>query len=224
MLFTNMRFRALVATAWLCAGVLSAGFAVSQAKATTIVEPPESHHPYQLWADKAKVPTSDFFSIAIKEGKCEAEEFDAEGHLVSITLPGAVACSDGYDEIEMVVENNEDRKTFYHELGHVWDGRMLTDQMRTRFLKLIRQPGLPWWQPPEVEEEEILLAEWWGSEWYADAYAVCAFRNRFPRGTIYVAGNGLIGPPAMRKICHLIRHSRPQGAIYPPAQTGMRVG
>lgn len=172
---------------WLIVVGAVLGFAGSAAAKTTIIAPAEAHRPYQRWIDEAKVPTP--------EMNLEAIETAAPCELV-----GAEGCTDKETKIEIVPSNWGMRFTFLHELGHVWDFQAMPEWQRQRFLALIRQPNLPWYLPRSSSFERV-----GGGEWFADAYALCAFRSAYPPHSYYEVGPGIMGSPALNATCRMIR-------------------
>lgn len=168
--------------------LLALGASEAQAH-TTIIEPIESHHPYQQWVDEAFVPTPDR-TITLLETSAPCGSALAYG------------CTDG-EVIQVAVEDDEDKLLFLHELGHGWDRWTMTEHQRERFLHLIRQSAIPWngyWAPGGFTPLPPM-------EWFAETYALCAIRQRFPLHTEYNIGaaDGILGAPAMRRICGMIR-------------------
>lgn len=86
-----------------------------------------------------------------------------------------------------------DRFTLAHELGHLFDGQVLTDRDREWLRLVMRAPGGDWWQPDGA------------GEWFADYYADCAAYGGRPRHDspeVYLAER----PPAGRvmRVCWAI--------------------
>lgn len=78
-------------------------------------------------------------------------------------------------------------QAFEHEVGHVFDTRVLTDADRAAFARIVGR---------------------WDVEWFADAYSICATTTR-PR---HWFGGGYAPKVAQhRRVCALIRHA---GAWY----------
>jgi hypothetical protein len=92
----------------------------------------------------------------------------------------------------------EPRLILYHELGHVFDLKVLNARERRRFKRILGIHRSGWFGgglPP--------------SEWFADGYASCAVRGRLRTPTPY----GFV--PSTRqhaRVCHLIRAAaKPRG-------------
>lgn len=110
------------------------------------------------WLHQAKVPLPQG-RVQIIRGSCPGHPtFDA---CVITRQPG---------RIYMAVRLNQPRRLLYHELGHVFDLRVLNNRDRRAFKRImgIRRNG--WFKgalPP--------------AEWFADGYERCAYRTRIRR-------------------------------------------
>jgi hypothetical protein len=173
---------------WVLLIAAVSAFAAPAAQAdTTVVEPPEAHHPYQQWVDSALVPTPTV-TLSVREADDPCGNSSAFG------------CTDQVSMIELKVMDIEDRQAFLHELGHVWDHLSMLPEQRARFVHLIRQPALPW----DLGHHDI-FDRLGANEWFADSYAFCARKPGFPRHTDYNVAGGVLGGPAMTRICGMIR-------------------
>ena len=110
------------------------------------------------WLHQAKVP--------LPKGRVQIIRGACPGH------PSYDACviTRRPRRIYMAVRLNQPRRLLYHELGHVFDLRVLNNRERRGFKKImgIRRKG--WFRgalPP--------------AEWFADGYARCAYRTRVRR-------------------------------------------
>lgn len=103
--------------------------------------------------------------------------------------------------IYMLPKLREPRRLLYHELGHVFDLRVLNGRERRRFKRIagIRRDG--WFHgglPP--------------AEWFADGYATCAAHQRVRRGARATPYGYAPRPRQHRRVCRLIRNAaKPRG-------------
>ena len=88
------------------------------------------------------------------------------------------------------------RSVLYHELGHTFDLRVLRPRHRKRFKRLVGIRTRGWFSssPP-------------ASEWFADAYTVCAERGRLRRARPATPYGYRATPGRQRSICSLIRRA-----------------
>ena len=86
---------------------------------------------------------------------------------------------------------------FFHELGHIFDDRTMTDGLRARFAILIGRPGEWGWtatsKNPPIEQ-------------FAEAYSMCA-RHRQIKAVAYGMYNYTPTPAVHRRACALIREA-----------------
>ena len=172
--------RALV----IAAGMLALVVPTAQAH-TTIVEPPDSHYPYQQWIDEAKVPTPD-------------------GTVTVLSDDGSEWCGLGCADVAsrtIWVRSGlilTPRVVFTHELGHIFDGLEMTDSDRRRFIGISGRRAMAWWDGPRDRR---------AGEWFADAYARCALLPRIDPEWAYSVGSGLLAGWRLQKACWLIRYA-----------------
>lgn len=102
-------------------------FGVGEAPAATITS---GSHPYQRWADEAKVPTVD---AVVHEVACPTS-----------TTPG---CALG-GQIWMPPDYTQPKRLFLHELGHLYDEAVLTTDDRAWFMARVFRDGRAWYQGP----------------------------------------------------------------------------
>jgi hypothetical protein len=93
------------------------------------------------------------------------------------------------------VRSAKDRETRAHELGHLWDAQVLTDDDRAWFSKRLGRPRLPWTRSPGQTSN---------GELFAEAYARCAVPLKRGRGEESVYGYNLDGQ-RHRQICAAIQ-------------------
>jgi len=123
--------------------------------------------------------------------------------------PHAVACV--YTRRKRTVYINRRRAvlpvTLYHELGHLFDLRVMNNGDRRRFKKIVGRPRRPWYGGANPT-----------SEWFGEAYAFCA-RYRRIRSVRSYAMYGYNPTPAEHEAaCRLIRRAAaPEGRAPQPA-------
>lgn len=79
-------------------------------------------------------------------------------------------CFVGTDPPVIWLSPGTGRFTALHEIGHLFDVRVLNDSDRREFMGVMRLPG-PWWR---FEEGTVVATEASPGEVFADAYANCA--------------------------------------------------
>jgi hypothetical protein len=94
------------------------------------------------------------------------------------------------------------RWTLMHELGHVFDDRVLTRAERAAFKRVIRYSGA-WATGAEPAGER-----------FAEAYAGCAIYARAPYGGLDADYGYSAGPETFARVCALIR--RAAARYHPP--------
>ena len=96
------------------------------------------------------------------------------------------------------------RMLLYHELGHMFDLRVLNNRERRDFRRIVGRRGARWLRtsrPP--------------GEWFADGYSLCARHRtirRRPRRTPY---GYRPSPRTHRRVCRLIRRAAAPGGRHP---------
>ncbi len=161
-------------------------FALAPAAAqahTTIIEPPESHFPYQQWVDEAKVPTPDVTLTVVEDSSgCEEEASACTGpESATIWLDPLV-----------LQERAAVRETLLHELGHRVD-YVMPEWMRLRFLSL-RRDKRAWRAPPNSPNEQ-----------FAEAWRLCAERGLRIREPIDEGGYNYFPSPRLHgQVCRMV--------------------
>ncbi len=84
------------------------------------------------------------------------------------------------------------RYTFLHEVGHIFDYRVMTERARDAFRALVGDPR-PWRSEVDSSHER-----------FAEAYMFCA-RHRRVRESFGGTDGYWVGPKRHRRICRLIR-------------------
>lgn len=126
---------------------------------------------WQKWADRARVPTPPG-SVVVRKGGCP-------------NRGGACAGVDGI----WVADN--DRGSFLHELGHIFDYRVMTEAARRRFLLIVGSPLA--WRDPTSSWFDLPV------ERFATGWANCALGR--PNATTGIILKGR----THRRVCSLIR-------------------
>jgi hypothetical protein len=128
----------------------------------------------------SKVPTAPG-TVVVDLHACPGTEYDGCWDTTVLHLPTAR----GVDL----------RWTLMHELGHVFDDRVLTPADRVAFKRAIRYPA-PWTTGAEPAGER-----------FAEAYAGCAIYSRAPYGGLQGEYGYQAGPETFRRVCELIRRA-----------------
>ena len=133
--------------------------------------------PWQTWANTSYVPAP--------PGKIELYETNCPD-------PWTVACTNN----EQMWIPVRDRHIFLHEVGHLFDFRVMNNLAREWFKQLIGD-SRPWVAPRGQPAESP-------SEKFAEAYSACA-RHRTVHEIYYGLYNYAAGPKLHRRVCRLIR-------------------
>lgn len=111
------------------------------AQASTVITPESvASYPYQRWIDEARVLTPDA-SLTVYEGP--ASPFQC----------AALACMNPDDDPEMYMSTGAlehravARALFLHEIGHLFDARLLDDSERAEFASLLAPSTRRWVAP-----------------------------------------------------------------------------
>ena len=172
---------AVLAAAVLAGAVAST--ASASASATRLAAPGGAAVPQQFqgWLDRAHVPTPPGLVTLVLEA-CPA----------SATAAG---CAYAEARLVHVAPLSRDQRTFFHELGHVFDAHVLTAADRARFRRLVGVPGGPWLRPGGGDS---------AGEQFAAAYATCA-RFRTLRRTHFGMYDYVATPARHAAVCGLVR-------------------
>lgn len=136
--------------------------------------------PYQRWADQSPMPTP--------PGRIP---------VVTASCPGYEAVQGCTDDttIWLAMRWRRERFVFFHELGHVFDARVMDTGARLTWSRIRRVTG-PWLE--------------WGEEGFADDYSRCSDRiGATMWGT-------LIPAPSLRRlkrVCSMIRRQAARHAV-----------
>jgi hypothetical protein len=178
-----MRFSAVLGA------VVAALAVVASAQATTLVTPAGAPLGGRLQAvvDSSRMPTAPG-AVAVDLHPCPGSQYDSCWDATVLHLPTAR----GVDL----------RWTLMHELGHVFDDRVLTAADRAAFKRVIRYSGA-WTTGDEPAGER-----------FAEAYAGCALYAHAPYGGLQGQYGYTAGPDTFRRACDLIHRAagRPRSA------------
>jgi hypothetical protein len=155
---------------------------VAPAQATTLVTPagaPLAGH-LQAVVNGSRIPTAPG-AVAVDLHPCPGTAYDACWDAAVLHLPTAR----GVDV----------RWTLMHELGHVFDDRVLTAADRIAFKRVIRYAGA-WTTGDEPAGER-----------FAEAYAGCAQYTHAPYGGLQGQYGYEAGPETFRRVCEFIRRA-----------------
>jgi hypothetical protein len=163
--------------------VVGAAASTASASATRLATAAGGAAPgqFQGWVDRAHVPTPPGLVTLVLEA-CPAS---------------ATAAGCAYAEARLVhlAPLGRDQRTFFHELGHVYDAHVLTAADRLRFRRLIGVRSGPWLRPGGGDS---------AGEQFAEAYATCA-RFRTLRRTHFGMYDYVASPARHAAVCGLIR-------------------
>ncbi len=160
---------------------------------------------YQRWIDQSRVPTVGGRVRLVLSG-CPARP-----HFVGCVYRRRLRT------IYLIAGAPNLRAVLYHELGHLFDFRLLGAAERRAYRRLIGRAGRPWFggvNPP--------------AEQFAEAYALCAQRRRIAR-TARGRYSFRTTPRRHTAVCALIRRAagpaeRPEPPKDPPVVTGPAPG
>lgn len=152
--------------------------------------------PEQGWVDASLVPSADG-EINYRREVCPPAGYSAcyyggaERSLFFSVQPG----------------DSRYRPTVLHEVGHDFDGQVLTDAYRGGFIRIMRYRTPSWSACSDPTPGSCQSAQ----ERFADAYSLCARRDRISDDVHRLkagAGYGYWPTPAQhRRVCALIRRS-----------------
>jgi hypothetical protein len=149
---------------------------------------------WQRWARQSLVPVVDGRVQVVLSG-CPAH-------------PQAVGCT--YSNRLSTVYVDKHRAvlpaTLYHELGHLFDWRVLNNRDRRRFKRLVGQPRQGWFRGRREPAEQ-----------FAEAYSFCARYRRIKSIRTYATYGYDPSPAAHRAACRLIARAARPGAPPPQA-------
>ena len=86
--------------------------------------------------------------------------------------------------------------TLYHELGHLFDLRVLNNRERNRFKRIVDRPRRAWYAGANPT-----------SEWFAEAYAFCARYQRIRSIHKYAVYGYNPTPDEHRAACRLVKRA-----------------
>lgn len=158
--------------------------------------------PYQGWVNRSKVPTLRGRVRIVLTGCPRRPRF-----------AGCVFTKRKHT-IFLKRGNRRPREVLLHELGHLFDLRVLGRRDRRDFKRIMGQPRRRWYRGKNPLAEQ-----------FAEAYALCALRTRIRRRV--TGGYGFVtGPQRHRRSCMLIKRTvqpnspPPSPPPNPPPVTG----
>ena len=177
-------------------GVLAAIAVAAPARAVTLVTTtgaPLGGH-LQAIVDGSRVPTAPGI-VVVDLAPCPGSAYEACWDPAGLHVP--------------IGRGVDVRWTLMHELGHVFDDRVLTGVDRAAFKRVIRYSGA-WTTGAEPAGER-----------FAEAYAGCAIYSRAPYGGLEGEYGYTAGPQTFARACGLIRRAaaryHPPYASQPPS-------
>lgn len=176
------------------------------------------HGPYQGWVNRALMPTPPG-RVTIDLTGCPVMP-DADG-CVLLDRPDTIYLLGTARQAKREYRLRRYRLTLNHELGHVFDVRLLDDDERRSFSELVGRAGRGWWDGDEP-----------AAELFAEAYAYCsAYRGKVRRSARLDAHYGYRPSGGRhRAVCRLVheaardREPAPQPPPQQPPSTEHHVG
>lgn len=157
--------------------------------------------PWQAWADQSLAPSPPG-DVTFTVGQCPYDE-------------RATGCarwySDGTAEVFVSFKPGA-RAVELHELGHIYDSRVMNDRAREA-----------WKQATDDERPDWMVPVDGGNrcsdpcEWFAEGYAKCALRGPHIRSAVHGVYAYVMGPIRHRRGCRVIRMAA-AGVYGPPDQ------
>ena len=152
--------------------------------------------PFSGWAEDARVPLPPAGAVVVHYAPCP--EFPEEAGC-------AWPEQDGQPVHVFVLpsrDRSEDRRTFWHELGHAYDWTVLSDVQRAKLTLLMGMRG-PWSKRPMEDQP---------AEAFGEAYRFCAMgadrsRRAFRREDASVEYGYAVTFRRQRGICRMLRSS-----------------
>jgi hypothetical protein len=179
-----MRFATL-----LCAVIATLALAASAQAATLVgADGTPLGGRWQAMVGAAKVATAPG-TVVVDLHACPGTEYDGCWDSTVLHLPTAR----GVDV----------RWTLMHELGHVFDDRVLTPADRAAFKRVVRYPA-SWTTGAEPAGER-----------FAEAYAGCAIYAHAPYGGLDGEYGYEAGPETFKRVCDVIRRAAARGPGAP---------
>jgi hypothetical protein len=134
----------------------------------------------QAIVDGSRVPTAPG-TVVVDLAPCPGSAYEACWDAAGLHVP--------------IARGVDVRWTLMHELGHVFDDRVLIGADRAAFKRVIRYPGA-WMTGAEPAGER-----------FAEAYAGCAIYSRAPYGGLDGEYGYTAGPQTFARACALIRRA-----------------
>jgi hypothetical protein len=191
-----------IACALACCAALVAAMTAGTASARTFLVGGGGMNPqpFRRWVAGAAIPTPPI-AVVLNIGACPG----GPSWAAACALPAS-------REIWLTREGLQP-STFFHELGHIFDAAVLTDDLRARFAALIHRRGEWAWtatnRNPPIEQ-------------FAEAYSMCA-RHPIIRAVAYGNYDYTPTPAVHREACALIRLAASRHVPSPPPVPAPRV-
>lgn len=165
--------------------VLAVAAPTSAGAHVTIIEPMGATRPWNSWVEEDWMPTP-AVTISLVE--------NTSGCAV------ALACTDGYSTL-WIMPIGTGKGVLYHELGHIFNYAYLLNYPERQEVvkKLMGHPRLEWgW----VESSTSVRT---GTEYFADAYSLCARTRTFAASWTYTTGGGFTFGRNLTRLCAYLR-------------------
>lgn len=162
--------------------------------------------PWQAWADQSLAPSPPG-TVTFTVGACP---YDAR----------ADGCArwyrDGRGEVYVKLEHGA-RRTELHELGHIFDARVMNDTAREAWKHAIddERPG---WMTSAGDANRCEQV----CEWFAEGYSKCALRGPYINSSVLGAYGYEMGPIRHRRACRVLRMAA--AGVYGPASAPASAG
>lgn len=172
--------------------VLAVLYLATPAAAVTLVTPEgqPAGAPWQTWADQSLAPTVPG-EVTFRPG---------------VGPCGDVGCarwySDGTAEIWVEPRSPEAHRLLLHELGHVFDARVMNDAGHSAWKQAIMDWRSGWMVDDPKQQARICGPP---CEWFAEGYARCSLLGPYVRRAVRGAYEYVVGPTRQRRACRVLR-------------------
>lgn len=161
--------------------------------------------PWQAWADSSLAPPPPgVVTFTAGVGPC--------GN------PGCARWDDGADgpgHIWVVPEAKNPRELLLHELGHIYDGRVMNDQARTDWKRAIGDHRAGWMLTQTQPNGNTVSVCGPSCEWFAEGYKMCALYGPHITEGVHGVYDYAAGPVRQRRGCRVLRKAAK--GVYAPA-------
>lgn len=166
--------------------------------------------PWQAWADSSQAPSPPgkvTFTAGV--GPC--------GN------PGCARWGNGPDadgHIWVMPEARDPRALLLHELGHIFDGRVMNDQARADWKRATQDHhGAGWMTPVDQLNGNTINVCSLSCEWFAEGYKMCALYGKRITEPVYGTYDYRAGPKRQRRACRVIRKAAKGLYAAPPVSS-----